>query len=237
MALNPNGDCVSPKDLWSNPAEQQQMERAIERIIVGHFRGQPAAAGAIDIFVDPGTNGPAAATDWLSRNSFGRVINRKQMMDGYLAGKYAVPDIITNRGALAKSEFYEIKAKSAENDGVAQIARFTQLTADFKLLFFPGTDYDPNMSVPFGAPIVFAGDTYDIQLKWFRHGLGLILYELCYKRRQKQKQEIRVPFLETAFLLFLGIILLIMTRGKGLGGLSPQGAGGGLFGPGEGPSA
>ena len=148
---------------------------AIERVIVGHFRASTAAAGAIDIFVDPGTNGPAAATDWLSRNSFGRVINKKQMMDGYLAGKYAVPDIITNRGAFAKSEFYEIKAKSAENDGVAQIARFTQLTADFKLLFFPGTDYDPNMSVPFGTPIVFAGDTYDIQLKWFRHGLGLIL--------------------------------------------------------------
>ncbi len=33
------------------------------------------------------------------------------------------------------------------------------------------------------------------------------------------------------------ILRVRSARGKGLGGLSPQGAGGGLFGPGEGPSA
>jgi hypothetical protein len=234
MGLNPHGDCVTPKDLWSNPAEQQQMEREIERIIVGHFRAQPAARGAIDIFVDPGTNGPQMVTDWLSRNSFGRVIDKRKMMEGFGLKKYAVPDIITNRGAFAKSEFYEIKSKSAVDAGITQVLQFTQLTKDFNLLFFPGTDYDPNESIPFGSPIAFAGDTYDIQLKWFRHGLGLILYELCYRRRQRQKQESRVPFLETAFLLFLGIILLITTRGKGLRGLSPAG---GLVGPADGPTA
>jgi hypothetical protein len=234
MGLNPNGDCVTPKDLWSDVAEQQQMEREIERIIVGHFRGQPAAQGAIDIFVDPGSNGPQAVTDWLARNSFGRVINKKQMMDGFQNKKYRVPDIITNRGALAKSEFYEIKPKSAISEGVEKIAKFSQLNTDFNLLFFPGEDYDPNMSIPFGSPIVFAGDTYDIQLRWFRHGLGLILYELCYRRRQKQKQEAPANFFEFAFLFFLGVILLIMTRGKGLRGFQPAG---GLLGPPDGPTA
>jgi hypothetical protein len=237
MGLNPNGDCVTPNDLWSDVTERQQVEREIERIIVGHFRTSTAAQGAIDIFVDPATNGPQAVTDWLSRNSFGKVIDKKRMMDGFAKAKYAVPDIITNRGAFAKSEFYEIKPKSAISEGVTKIVEFSLLNADFNLLFFPGTDYDPNVSIPFGSPIVFAGDTYDIQLRWFRHGLGLILYELCYRRRQKQKQEAPAHFFEFAFLLFLGIILLIMTRGKGLGGLSPQGAGGGLFGPPDGPSA
>src|SRR5215470_15771695 len=127
MGLNPNGDCVTPNDLWSNEAERQQMEREIERIIVGHFRTSTAAQGAIDIFVDPGTNGPQAVTDWLSRNSVGKVINKRQMMDGFANKKYSVPDIITSMGALEKSEFYEIKPKSRIPEGVAEIAKFSQL--------------------------------------------------------------------------------------------------------------
>ena len=234
MGLDPNGACVTPIDLYSNVAERQQVEREIERIIVGHFRMSTAAQGAIDIFVDPGTNGPQEITNWLSRNSFGKVINKKQMMDGFAKGKYAVPDIITSRAAFAKSEFYEIKPKSAISEGVTKIVEFSLLNADFNLLFFPGEDYDPNVSIPFGSPIVFAGDTYDIQLKWFRHGLGLILYELCYRRQQKQKQEAPAHFFEFAFVFFLGVILLIMTRGKGFRGLSPAGV---PFGQSDGPTA
>jgi hypothetical protein len=219
MALNPNGGCTTPGELWSNVAEKQQMEREIERIIIGHFRTQTAAQGAIDIFVDPAVNGPQIVTDWLSRNSFGRVIDRKQMMSGYALGKYSVPDIITNRGALAKSEFYEIKPNSPDgvNHGVGEIAAFTLLTADFNLLFFPGQDYDPNMSVPFN-PVNIAGETYNVELKWFRHGLGLIVYELYYRRLQKQPQKAPSTYFEGAFMFFLGMILLIMLRGRSLRG-------------------
>lgn len=228
MALNPNGGCTTPQELWSNMAEKQQMEREIERIIIGHFRTDKAAQGAIDLFIDPAINGPQVVTDWLSRNSFGRVVDKKQMMAGFAQGKYSVPDIITSRGALAKSEFYEIKPNSQDgvNRGVTEVIAFTQLTTDFKLLFFPGTDYDPNMSVPFN-PVDIAGETYDIELKWFRHGLGLIVYELCYRRRRKQKQEAPSRFFEMAFLFLLGMILLIMLRGKSLE-TSPAG---GLLGP------
>lgn len=229
MALNPNGGCTTPTDLWSNVAERQQVEREIERIIIGHFRTQSAARGAIDIFVDPAVNGPQAVTDWLSRNSFGRVIDKKRMMAGYAQGKYSVPDIITSRGALGKSEFYEIKPKSQDgvNRGIGEVAAVTQLMADFNLLFFPGEEYDPNMSVPFN-PVDIAGETYDIELRWFRHGLGLIVYELCYRRRQRQKQEAPSRFFEAAFLFLLGLILLIMLRGRSL----QNAPAGGLLGPG-----
>jgi hypothetical protein len=229
MALNPNGGCTTPGELWSHTAEKQQMEREIERIIIGDFRTDKAAQGAIDIFVDPAVNGPQAVTDWLSRNSFGRVIDKKKMMDGFAQRKYSVPDIITNRGALGKSEFYEIKPNSQDgvNRGVTEVIAFTQLTTDFNLLFFPGTDYDPNKSVPFN-PVDIAGETYDIELKWFRHGLGLIVYELCYRRRQKQQQKAPSRFFEQTLLFLLGMILLIILRGRGLQN-SPAG---GLLGPG-----
>jgi hypothetical protein len=227
--INPNSECKTPTELFSNVGEKQQMEREIERIIIGHFRGQNAAKGAIDIFVDPGINGPQAVTDWLSRNSFGRVVDKKKMMSGFAMGNYSVPDIITSRGALGKSEFYEIKPNSQDgvNDGIREIAAFTKLTTDFNLLFFPGLEYDPNMSVPVN-PIDIAGETFDVELKWFRHGLGLILYELCIRRRQKQTQKAPSRFFETAMMFLLGMILLIILRGKSLQG-APAGV---LLGPG-----
>jgi hypothetical protein len=223
-AKNLNQGCKTPEELWSNTDEQQQMEREIERVIIGHFRGDKAAQGAIDIFTDPAINGPQTVTDWLSRNSFGRVINKKQMMDGFAQKKYSVPDIITNRGALGKSEFYEIKPNSDKSvkKGISEVTAFTQLNTDFNLLFFPGTEYDPNMSVPFN-PVDIAGETYDVELKWFRHGLGLIVYELCYRRRRKQEQEQEAPssLLEMALLLLLGTILFIMLKGRPLPNFNP----------------
>jgi hypothetical protein len=237
MALDPNGGCTTPEELWSNQNEKQQMERDIERTIIGHFLGQKAALGAIDIFIDPGINGPQAVTDWLSRNSFGRVIDKKKMMAGFAkADTYSVPDIITNRGALAKSEFYEIKPKSQNGvrEGNKKVNEFNRLNNDFGLLFFPGEDYDPRGDQSDGSSVQFqsvdiAGETYDIELKWFRGNLGLILYELCYRRRQKQEAPSHVLEAVLAFLLALALAVLF----KKLPGLPspagfPLGASGGL---------
>jgi hypothetical protein len=242
MALDPNGGCTTPEELYSDPNEKQQMERNIERVIIGHFRGSKAAQGAIDIFTDPGINGPQTVTDWLSRNSFGRVIDKSQMMKGFaIKDTYSVPDIITNRGTLAKSEFYDIKPKSKNGvrDGNKTVNEFNRLNTDFELLFFPGEDYDPRgdqsdgSSVPFPS-IDIAGESYDIELKWSRGNLGLILYELCYRRRQKQEAPSHVLGKVLLFFLALALALIFKT----LPGMDPPPAPAGFpLGPPAGPSA
>ena len=216
MALNPNGGCTTPNEIWRNEAERQQIDREIERIIIGDFRRSKAAVGAIDIFTDPGLGGPDALTGWLAGHSFGRGIDVARMRRGFGAGEYSVPDIITSRGAAAQSEFYEIKPDSLEGrrQGAEKIAKFLKLNNDFQLLFFPGTEYDPIRSFPFPSIVMIGPAEYEIELRWFRSAPSLILYEICYKKRRKQEQEEHMSIPEWLFVILLGLILLIILKGK-----------------------
>ena len=216
MTLNPNGGCATPNEIWANEAERQQVERDIERIIIGDFRQSRAAIGAIDVFIDPGIGGPDALMPWLAGHSFGRVVDVARMRRGFAGGEYSVPDIITSRGTAAQSEFYEIKPLSLEGrrQGEEKIAKFLKLNSDFQLLFFPGTEYDPIRSIPFPNIVTIGATEYEIELKWFRGAPGLVFYEICYKKRQKQQQEEHVPMPEWLFAILLGLILLFILKGK-----------------------
>ena len=213
--LDPNGGCTTPNVLFAIEAERQAIEQEIERIIVGDFRRSSAAVGAIDIFVDPGVNGPRAMTDWLSRNSFGQTINKKKMMDGYDAGDYSVPDIVTSRGMVAKSEFYEIKPNSDSGkwEGTHKITRFLRLNHDFHLLFFAGDQYDPITSSLLRSVHTIGATEYELQLHWFRDVPGLILYEVCYKVRKKVEVKQEVPIAEAALIALLALLLILLLKG------------------------
>jgi hypothetical protein len=212
MPINPNGGCTTPSELLPGQAERQQLEREIERVIIGHFKTTPAAR-AIDDFTDPGTDGPRKVIDWLSRNSFGRPIDTALMKQRFDQGEYSVPDIITNRGSVAKSEFYEIKPNSdnGKREGFRKIADFEKLNKDFNLLFFPGEDYDPNQSIILASTATIASVEYQLELKWFREAPGLILYELCYRAKKKEEQPSHV--LEGVFAVLLALILWFILKG------------------------
>jgi hypothetical protein len=220
MGLPRENGCGPPSDIWSTPAELQAISEEVERIIVGHFRTSNAARGVIDIFTDPRVKGPDGVIDWLFRNSFGRVIDRAKMKRGFDQAQYSVPDIITNRGTVDKSEFYEIKANSdtGKREGFSQIAQFTKLNADFLLLFFPGLDYDP-IEARFHSTISTGIYEIDIELHWFRHAAGLILYEFCWKVKVKH----RVLEISLAVLMaLLAALFFMMLKGRGgAGGFSP----------------
>jgi hypothetical protein len=194
--------CSSPSEIWSDPAEIKAISDQVEKIIVNDFSFSKAAIGAIETFVDPGVNGPVALTDFLARHSFGRVIDRAKMAAGFAAGSYAVPDIVTSRGALGKSEHYEIKGKSSVNDGLRQVVQFAQLNKDFNLLFFPGTEYDP-IAARFFSHIDTGMYSADIELKWFREAPGLILYELCHKLKFKDLKMEATKIMFVALMAFL----------------------------------
>jgi hypothetical protein len=161
--------CSSPSEIWSDPADQKAVSDEVEKIIFSDFLRSKAAIGAIEVFLDPGVNGPNAVMDFLGRHSFGKVIDRRRMAAGFAAGLYSVPDIVSSRGALGKSEHYEIKAKSARLDGLIQVVKFAKLNKDFDLLFFPGEEYDPIASKFFNH-IETGLYSVDIELKWFCSG-------------------------------------------------------------------
>jgi hypothetical protein len=217
MAITDNQGCTTPDQIWPIESEQQAAEREIERIIATDFRTSAAARGAIDIFFDPGTDGPQVLTDWISGHSFGRVIDRKKMMRGFLAGDYAVPDIITSRGSVAKSEFYEIKPNSDNGRRLAarKVVDFERLNRDFGLLFFAGVDYDPHGS-QFTRILTVGLVEYELTLKWWRAQPGVILYEICYRIRSKQ--DVKVPFF---LLVLLGLLLLLLLKGEVPEGFTP----------------
>jgi hypothetical protein len=145
--------------------------------------------------------------DFLGRHSFGKVVDRRRMTAGFAAGRYAVPDIVSSRGSLGKSEHYEIKAKSARLDGLIQVVKFAHLNKDFDLLFFPGHEYDPIASQFFNH-IETGMYSMDIELKWFRDAPGLILYELCYKIKFKDVRMEATEFMILALLAFLFVRML-----------------------------
>jgi hypothetical protein len=236
MALNPNGGCVTPNELWPIEKERQQMEQQIERIIVGHFMTSTARTHAASIFIDPGDGtGPDKIIKWLSQNTPGMSVDTSKMRAGYNAGIYSVPDIVTQRQPMASSEFYEIKPDShnGRREGRAKIVSFNRLIKDFHLGIRAGHEYDPIKSSPFPSSITIGGFVYDLELKWWQEERGLILYEICYRKRQEQEQEQTSHVGEAALILLLGIALLIM-----MGGRVPQTQpAGGLLGPSDGPSA
>jgi hypothetical protein len=213
--LDPNGGCVTPSDLFSDQAEKQAIEREIERIIIGDFMGSKAASGAIDIFTDPGVNGPRAVTEWLSRNSFGQTLNTTKMMQGFNAGLYSVPDIITNRVTNAKSEFYEIKPNSAPGkaEGLRKLVAFALLDHDFHLLFFPGVDYDPTAASLLRSIHQIGATEYELQLNWWRDAPGLVLYEICYKVKQKVEVKQETPIAGIALALLLALLVILLLKG------------------------
>ena len=130
-----------------------------------------------------------------------------------------MPDIVTSRRSTAKSEFYEIKPNS--NNGQREAARkvgdFERLNKDFDLLFFAGVDYDPHGS-QFTRILPVGLVEYELTLKWWRAQPGVILYEICYRIRSKQKAPDLVPFIAT---FLLGLLLLIMFRGRLPTGFTP----------------
>ncbi len=237
MTLNPNGACVTPNELWPDERERQQMEQMIERIIVGHYQTSTAALHARSIFTDPGdATGPDKCIKWLSQNTSDQSINTAKMRAGYDAKLYAVPDIISARDPFASSEYYEIKPNSnnGRREGQGKITRFNRLIKDFHLRLAAGHEYDPIRSSPFPSSISIGGATYDLELKWWQETRGLILYEICYQKRQEQEQE-QTSHAGEALLLLLGVALAIML-GMGARGAGWQPAGG-LVGPGHGPEA
>jgi len=212
--------CSAPSEIYDDPADLKAISDQIEQIIVADFRMSKAALGAIEIFVDPGANGPNTLMDFLGRHSFGKVIDRRKMAAGFaIPGNYAVPDIVSSRGALGKSEHYEIKGNSARarGEGLAQVVQFAKLNHDFDLLYFPGDEYDPIASRFFNR-IETGMYSVEIELKWFRDSPGLILHELCYKLKFKD------PKMEaTKFMIALVLAFLFARMLKNPGGLTAPG--------------
>src|SRR6185312_9288506 len=203
MPLLGNEGCTTPNEIFDSEIERQLVENAIEQVISAHFATSPAALSAIAVFYDPGIAGPRTITRWLCEHSFGRVINRQEMLSGFDAGKYSVPDIVTCRGAIAQSEYYEIKPKSSngQREGRDKLRCFNQLNNDFKLLFFPGIDYDPHGSQFFRSLVVGLVE-YELTLKWWRQQQGLILYEICYRINSDY-----VPFTEIVIIAVIATLL------------------------------
>lgn len=206
MVLNfpANGKCLPPGEIWSDATERANISRQVEFIIFGDFQRSKAAIGAIDIFFDPGNGRKEELIQFISRNSFGKPVNQSKMRVGFAAGKYAVPDILSSRGALGKSEHYEIKPNSATGpaEGKSQIRDFAQLNLDFGLLFFPGEEYDPKQSQTF-----FVVDTglivITLELHWFRDVPGLLLYEFCAKWQRKHHKFEATPQVIVMIMAFL----------------------------------
>jgi hypothetical protein len=186
---------MPPGDIWSDQAELAKISQQAEQIIFGDFQRSRAAIGAIDIFFDPGNTRVDDLIAFISRNSFGKAIDQARMKAGFIKEEYAVPDILSSRGALGKSEHYEIKPNSRQGrtEGKGQIARFAKLNKDFDLLFFPGEEYDP--LPPDASQIVSVVDMgileITLTMHWFREGPGLLLYEFCSKERKKEGPEER----------------------------------------------
>ena len=214
MDTNANGGCLTPNELWSVEAHRQQAERAIERLIVGHFMTSKARQNAHSVFLDPGDGtGPDKIIKWLSNNSPGNVINRAKMKAGFDAGKYAVPDIVTQREPVASSEFYEIKPKSVNGrrEGGRKIDDFMQLVRDFSLRIAPGHEYDPHGAFTLVAGLPFVDGKYKAELKWFQDQPGLILYEICFTRTVRvggKKVELTDEVLLAIAALIAGLVLV-----------------------------
>ncbi len=153
--------------------------------------------------------------DWLSRNAFGQSLNTTKMRQGFDAGDYSVPDIITSRGMNAKSEYYEIKpdSDSGKADGFRKLVDFARLNFDFHLLFFPGEDYDPTTPTLLRASHVIGATEYELELKWWRQAPGLILYEICYKVKQRVEVKQQAPIAEIALMCLLALLLVWLLRG------------------------
>ena len=226
MDITANGGCLTPNDLWPIEKDRQQMEQVIERLIVGHFMTSTARRNAHGIFLDPGDGtGPDRIIKWLANNSPGKTIDRARMKAGFDAGKYAVPDIVTQREPVASSEFYEIKPKSVNGrrEGGRKIERFMQLVRDFSLRIAPGHEYDPLGALTIVAALPFADGVYKVELKWFQDEPGLILYEICFSRRVLVGgKKVEVP--QEVLLALVALLAVVVLAGMRV--LNPAGSGG-----------
>jgi hypothetical protein len=214
-----DGKCGPPGDIWSDPADLAKISKQAEAIIFGDYQQSKAAIGAIDIFFDPGNARVDDLIEFIGRNSFGKPVDKVRMRSGFLSGIYAVPDIVSSRGALGKSEHYEIKPNSSTGatEGRGQVARFQQLNRDFNLLFFAGTEYDPVERRVFSV-VDLGLLEITLEMHWFRDAPGLVLYEFCSKVKKKDPKADATKIM---LLLLLGFLFMRMLKNNP-GSLQPE---------------
>lgn len=205
------------------PQERQQLEKEIEQFIESHFEASTAAFGALSVFRDPGndTNGhnlsQQAFKAWLQSFAGARA------NDPRLNQSFSVPDIATRRNIPAPNanEFYEIKPDTTNGgrDCRQKIFAVENFLHDLRLNFMPGEDYQtaPNKEFIFNTNV--GALEIEVTLKWRVADVGNILYQVCIRAKKKQEVKEDVTqkdgFLFALLLLALGIILLVIMKGRG----------------------
>jgi hypothetical protein len=215
--------CPPLEEFLPIPHERQQLEKEIEQFIESHFEASPAAFGAVSVFKDPGndTNGhnlsEQAFKIWLQTFA-GVPVN-----DARLNQSFSVPDIASRRNIPAPNanEFYEIKpdTNNGRRDCNQKIFAVANFLHELRLTFMPGEDYQtvPNKEFIFNTNL--GALEIEVTLKWRVAEVGNILYQVCI--RVKKKQEVKEDvtqkdgLLLMLLLLALGIILLVIMKGRG----------------------
>ena len=214
--------CPPLENFLPVPLERQQLEKEIEQFIESHFEASTAAVNALSVFKDPGND----TTGNLSKPAF------KNWLETFAGARgddpvfnlpFSVPDIASRRN-LPKpnaNEFYEIKpdTNNGRRDCAQKIVAVETLLNSLRLTFLPGEDYQtvPNKEFVFNTAV--GAVQIEVTLKWRVAAVGNILYQVCIKA--KQRQEVREDvtqkdgFLLALLLLALGIILLIIMKGRG----------------------
>jgi hypothetical protein len=138
-----------------------------------------------------------------------------QMRAGFAAGRYAVPDIVAYVPG-STGEFYEIKPNSTEGirQGDDKIRDVLRLMSEFRLVYLPGTRYNPDQLQPFESRLVNGMWIWEIELHFWREKDALILYEFCHKGRDRRERvEVPQPDMQLYLALAAVLILLILTDG------------------------
>ena len=135
---------------------------------------------------------------------------------------FRVPDLLTDERPLlstppgfpvppagrARMEYYEIKPNSPSGwaDGADKIAGFAALCAFFRMPYYPGVSWNPDVK-----HTLFSGCLYGVQVEvyfhFFRTAPGLIVYQVCLEQR---------GLLELAqiTLIIAVVILMILAKGR-----------------------
>jgi hypothetical protein len=215
--------CPPLEEFLPNGQERQQLEKEIEQFIESHFEASTAAAGALSVFKDPGNDGNGQNLSQQAFRTWLQTFAGVPVNEARLKKPFSVPDIASRRN-LPKpntNEFYEIKpdTNNGRRDCRQKIFAVANLLHELRLTFEPGEDYQtvPNMEFVFNTSV--GALDIEVTLKWRVAEVGHILYQVCISA--KKKQEVRQDvtenngFLFALLLLALGIILLVIMRGRG----------------------